>query len=57
MDNEDLANVINRYIDYLRNLPPEKYQEFRRQSIEALIRTGVLNQDGTQKESIINWED
>ena len=57
MDNEELANAINKYIDYLRNLPPEKYQEFRRQSIESLIRTGVLNQDGTQKESIIKWED
>ena len=42
-----------KYIDWLRSLPPD---EGRRVATESLIETGVLNEDGSPKEQIVTGD-
>ena len=44
---------VDRYIERLRKMPRE---EARRESVEALKRTGVLDESGKSKKKIVSWE-
>lgn len=54
---KDLATLIREYIKHLKNLPREEYEKLRQDSIDSLKRAGILNPDGTQKETIVTVEE
>lgn len=49
----EIIEGMKKYIEYLKKLPKE---EAKIKAKEALIRTGVLTEDGEEKESIVSWE-
>lgn len=48
---DEYLNSWESEIDKLRNMPKEQAKEI---SLQALIRTGVLNPDGSSKKQICN---
>lgn len=53
-DTDALLSAIEDYIKELKS--KEKRGEGKAEAIAALIRMGVLNEDGTQKDNIVSWE-
>ena len=53
-DTDALLSAIEDYIKELKL--KEKRGEGKAEAIAALIRMGVLNEDGTQKDNIVSWE-
>lgn len=49
---EEMIRGVDEYIQYLKSLPPE---EGYKVALKALIRTGVLNPDGSLKKNIVSW--
>lgn len=51
---EDYIAGMEEYIQDLKNLGKSDPEEARRQAKESLIRSGILNEDGSLKEHICN---
>lgn len=56
-DHEIFMRKASEYIEYPENLKKTDPEEAKRISREALIRSGVLNEDGSKKERIVTWEE
>lgn len=56
---ERMKDAVRAWIreNHLKVDADENGEKLRKESIEALIRTGVLNPDGTQKETIVTVEE
>ena len=53
----DTNALLSAIEDYIKELKlKEKRGEGKAEAIAALIRMGVLNEDGTQKDNIVSWE-
>lgn len=46
--------MVDKMQKYIENLKKKPQEELYRESRVALIRTGVLNSDGSVKEQIVN---
>ena len=49
---EEMLRGMDDYIQYLKTLPPEDGYKF---ALDTLIRSGVLNPDGSPKKNIVSW--
>lgn len=49
------VEAMKEYIEKLRKQQTESPEEARNDAREALIRTGVLEADGSPKKSIVSW--
>ena len=56
-DHEIFMQKASEYIEYPENVKKTDPEEAKRISGEALIRSGVLNKDGSKKERIVTWEE
>ncbi|MBQ6547141.1 MAG: hypothetical protein IJL74_04005 [Bacilli bacterium] len=45
---------MEHYLDYLKQLSKDDPETAKILAMDALIKTGVLNEDGTPKESIVD---
>lgn len=53
----DTDALLSAIEDYLKELVlKEERGEGKEEATKALIRMGVLNEDGTQKDNIVSWE-
>ncbi|MBR1692462.1 MAG: hypothetical protein IJ711_06760 [Lachnospiraceae bacterium] len=50
---EEYAKGVRDYIEKLKNMPKEQAREI---SLQNLISAGILNEDGTDKENIVNGD-
>ena len=49
------ANELREYVAERRRLAQDDPGRARKEARESLIRSGVLNPDGTEKEQIVFW--
>ena len=52
-ETDELLAQMDRYIEKLKKMPKEKA---KKESLEALKRTGVIGKDGNPKDTIVSWE-
>ena len=50
---EEFAKSVKKYIDSLKAMDPEKARQISR---ETLIKTGVLDENGNTKETIVTGD-
>lgn len=55
-DEYAFATEFEAYIESLIRKRDQSREEFANESRTALVRTGVLNDDGKAKDKIVTWE-